>query len=134
MELKITITNIQARVPVTVLRLQGNIDAGSAGYFDQTLMKTVDSGAKDILLDFSDVQFMSSVGIRTLSAGYDWLHPFQSVEEKKAISQAVRQGTYKAPHLKLLNVSERVAMVLEMSGLSAYFESFDNETQALEAF
>jgi len=132
--MEITIVTIQARVPVTILRPIGNLDSGSAGYFTETLKKIIEDGVGDVLIDFSGVPYMSSVGIRCLTAAYDWLHPVHSAEEKKAIGLGMHNGTYKAPHLKLLHVNENISQVLNMVGLDRYIDVFSDERDALATF
>lgn len=132
--MEIIIVTTQARVPVTIVRPQGKLDSSSAGYFTEVLRNIVEEGAQDVLIDFSGVPYMSSVGIRALTAAYDWLHPVHSAEERKAVGQGIHNGTYKAPHLKLVNLSPRVLNVLVMVGLDMYLEIFKDEKSALAAF
>jgi hypothetical protein len=132
--MEIIIATTQVRVPVTIVRPQGKLDSSSAGYFTEVLRNIVEEGARDVLVDFSKVPYMSSVGIRSLTAAYDWLHPVHSVEERKAVGRGINDGTYKAPHLKLANLSPRVLNVLSMVGLDRYLEIFDDEKTALAAF
>jgi hypothetical protein len=129
--MEIMTSTVMARVPVTILRLQGNLDSHSAGYFDAQLRHLIDSGVKDILLDFSRVPYMSSVGIRSLSAAYNWLHPVQTGAEQKALSQALHDGSYHAPHLKLLNPSPGVLKILGLVALDRYLPVFTDEQTAL---
>ncbi len=132
--MEITITQKQARVPVTVIHLKGDFDSYSAGNFDEEVLNAVQSGTMDLLLDLSKVPFMSSAGIRSLTTLYNLLNPVKSDEEKHEISQGIRTGTYKAPHLKLLNPSDRVLQVMKMSGLDMYLDIFTKENKALAAF
>jgi STAS domain len=132
--MEINFTSVQARVPVTIIGVVGALDSSSAGYFNEQIRQVIDQGADDILLDFSQVPFMGSVGIRSLSAAYDWLHPVHSVEERKAISQAVHDGTYHAPHLKLLNPNQRIQNTIRLVALDRYLEIFHDREQALAAF
>jgi anti-anti-sigma factor len=132
--MEITFSLVQANVPVTIAHLKGNLDSTSAGYFNDQIRKAIDDGAGDILLDFSETPFMSSVGIRCLSAAYDWLHPAKTAEEQRLISQAVHNGTYHAPHLKLLNLNATILKTIRLVALDRYFEIFDDQDTALAAF
>ncbi len=121
------------RVPITILRLKGNFDSDSAEHFNTEARKAVEGGAKDILLDLSGVPFMSSVGIRSISTLYDLLHPY-TPEEKKSVNEAIRAGTYKAPHLKLLAPTERVREMMHLVSLDWYMQIFSSEEEAISAF
>ena len=132
--MEITHTTVQGASPITVVRVSGNLDSGTAGYFNDEMKRIVDAGAANVLLDFSGVPYMSSVGIRCLSALFEWLHPFNSVDEKRSISQQIHAGKYRAPHLKLLNPNDRVVEVLHIIGLDSYLDILDDEKTALAAF
>jgi hypothetical protein len=130
----ISYITIQARVPINIMRMRGVLDSSSAGYLMDQACQIIDHGAKDILLDFTDVPFMSSVGIRALSAIYDWLHPVKCGADQKAVTQAVHDGSYHAPHLKLLNPNERIIHAIQMVALDRYLQIFTNEAEAIAAF
>jgi len=131
--MEINVSTVQGRVPVTVLRLKGDLDANHASQFDSAADEAIKNGARDILLDFAGVQFMGSIGIRSLSRLYDLLHPGTEAE-KAAVHALVRAGTYKAPHLKLLNPQSRILNTIQMVSLDAYLEIFSDEKQAIAAF
>ena len=132
--MEITYTTVQTPTPVAVVRVKGNLDSGTAGYFNDEVKRLVDGGVKNVLLDFSGVPYMSSVGIRCLSALFEWLHPFSNADEKRSVSQQIHAGNYHAPHLKLLNPNERVVEVLHIIGLDSYLDIFDDEKTALKSF
>jgi anti-anti-sigma factor len=132
--MEITLLTVQARMPVTIMRLKGTLDSSSAGTFNDQARQVIEHGAQNILLDFSDVTWMSSVGIRSLSAVYNWLHPVNTGEEQKAINQAVAAGTYAAPHLKLFNPNPAIRRTIELVSLDRYLQIFNDEKEALAAF
>ena len=131
--MEIVVSQAQGRVPVTIMRLKGDLDYISTDDFDAQARKVVENGAKDILIDLSGVGFMSSVGIRSLHTLYDLVHASET-EEKKAVYKGVLSGTYKAPHLKLLKPTRRVHDTLSTVGLDMYIDIFGDEQQALAAF
>lgn len=49
-----------------VLRPKERIDQNSADDFQATLLKAIEGGAKAVIVDFSDVEYISSVGLRAL--------------------------------------------------------------------
>jgi len=131
--MEIIISQAQRRVPVTIMHLKGDFDYLSVDDFDAQARKTVEGGARDILIDLSGVRFMSSVGIRSIHTLYDLVHNAES-REKKTVYQGVRDGTYKAPHLKLLNPTKKVLDSLKLISLDMYIDIFDNEQEALATF
>ena len=51
---------------VTIARPKGRIDSATAPEFDRTVMPLVSGGETILRLDFRDVMFLSSTGLRTL--------------------------------------------------------------------
>lgn len=49
---------------VTVLAPAGRIDSTTSNRLDDTLRHTVDSGVRDVLVDLSGVDYISSAGLR----------------------------------------------------------------------
>jgi len=131
--MEIIVSQAKGRVPVTIMRLKGDLDYLSADNFDAQARKLVENGARDILVDLSGVAFMSSVGIRSLNKLYDLVHA-DKTEEKKAVYKGVLSGTYKAPHLKLLNPNQRVFESIKLIGLDMYIDIFKDEPEAIAAF
>jgi anti-anti-sigma factor len=132
--MEINYSTVQGRVPVMVMRLKGNLDSDSSEQFNQAAQKLVADGTKDVLIDMTGVPFMSSVGIRSLSMLYDLLHQTASAEEKKAVLEATRAGTYKAPHLKLFGLQDHVLNIIKMVNMDWYIEIFTSEKEALAKF
>jgi anti-anti-sigma factor len=132
--MEITTSIVQGKVPVSVICLKGDLDASSAEAFNLATAKTVEDGAKDIMIDMSGVPFMSSAGIRSLHALYILLHPTGSEAEKDSVYKGISAGTYAAPHLKLLNPNKKVTEAIKLSGLDMYLKIYHSEQEALEAF
>jgi len=132
--MKITKTQADGQVPVTILRLEGTFDANQSNYFLELAEAEIETGAENLLLDLSQVPFMSSAGVRVIYSLYNSLHPRQSSENEIARSRGMREGTYLAPHLKILKPSKQVMNVMRMVGIDRYIEIFEDEAQALAAF
>jgi len=132
--MEITTLQAQGRVPVTVVHLKGNFDSNSLEAYNQETQRILGSGAKDIVLEMSGVAFMSSVGIRAISSLYDQLHGNYTAEEKKAVLEATRAGTYRAPHLKISAPQKNVQEVIKMVNLDWYIQIFPSEKEAIAAF
>lgn len=132
--MEITVNYVNGNVPVTVLRLDGDFDSSSYADFDRTAQSEIKNGAQYFLIDFSNVPFMSSAGIRSLNSLYKQLHVSLSDEEQKAARKGIREGDYAAPFLKLLNPSDRVCETLKMTGLEMYLGVYDTEADALVSF
>ncbi len=51
---------------VTILGISGRIDAGVSEQFKTTIMATIGERAVRLVLDFAQVEFISSIGLRVL--------------------------------------------------------------------
>jgi anti-anti-sigma regulatory factor len=130
--MEIAISQEQARVPVTVIRVVGPI-ISERELVEQARL-AYENGARDILLDLTDVPYISSQGLRALHQMYTMLRTDAPNESDEAVRQGIRAGTFSSPHLKLLNPSEKVAEVLHITGYDMFLESFHDRRTALAAF
>ena len=77
---------------------------------------------------------MSSAGVRLLSHVFNELRTNSPEDSDESISQGVRAGTFKSPHLKLVRPTPRVVEVIKMSGLDMMIESYPTVPEAVAAF
>ena len=102
--------------PVTILELRGRLVAGDGDTsFTNRITALLDSGRANLVVDFERVGYIDSGGVGALVSMF---------------LRVARRGG----RLKLLHLSERVRPVLQMAGLVAVFEIFDNEDGALRSF
>ena len=124
------------RVPVTIMHVDGNIDAQTYQQFQSKAEELIDGGTRYLLIDLSHSPFMSSAGLRSLNQIFNQLRakdPEHSVSEAD-VRRGVSAGTYKSPHLKLLNLSKETRSAFELSGFDMFIETFDNKEKAIASF
>ena len=128
----------QARVPVNILRVQGDVDGSNYQQLIERARALYQAGARQILLDLGGVRYMSSAGLVALHT-MALLYQDQPLPDPdygwraiRALGEAGAVG--KQPFVRLLRPQPRVASVLEQTGLLAYFEVFEDEAAALAAF
>ena len=78
-----------------ILALQGRLDTNTAPLLEQTLEENLD-GVTELILDFEEIDYISSAGLRVLLA---------------AQKRMKKQGS-----MKLVNVSEVVNEIFEVTG------------------
>ncbi len=132
MELKIVTE--KARVPVTVVHVDGDIDSASYEAFLAGVEQAIDAGARYILVDLSNVPFVSSAGLRAFNIIFNRLRPLSPDVSDEEMRKGINAGTYQSPHLKLLNPSRATETTLESSGFSMFIQSFRDPHKALAAF
>ena len=134
MEIKVSTEN--GRVPVTVLHVDGNIDSSTYEKFQETARKLIDEGARYMLVDLSHAPFVSSAGLRALHTLFNELrarNPEGSLNDDQ-MKKGISAGTYKSPHLKLLNLSPETKTAFETSGFDMYIETFTDRNAAIASF
>lgn len=100
---------------VTVVDASGRIDSTTAAEFDDEIMGLIESGHKNLLLDMSEVEFLSSAGLRTL------------VSARKALQKS-------GGAIKLARPSERVVDTLGIAGLDVLFDLIPDREAAIASF
>jgi len=114
--MEITVMQEQGRVPVTVLQVAGKTDSASAEEFLKKIMEVIEAGARHLVLDLSKVPYMSSAGLRVLQEVFSKLRSLSASESDQEMYRKIADGSFKSPHLKLLNPTKEVLEVLKMSG------------------
>ena len=126
------------KVPITVLGLQGELDASN---FEAVIDKTKElfqSGSHHLLVDMEGVRFMSSSGLvalhsmalilrgekpHDLEAGWNVFH---------AIEEDSQSGMQK--NIKLLNPQPKVVQTLQKTGMDKFFEIHTDREEAIKSF
>ena len=136
--MNITAEQQTARVPVTILRLQGDLDGSN--YLDLVAAaKTAQqNGAKCLLLDLTGVPYMSSAGLVALHSAVQLLRGEQPPDPEAGWSTlksvALDKPDGAQQWVKLLNPQPRVTRTLEMSGMNVFFEIYTDEAAAIASF
>jgi anti-anti-sigma factor len=134
MEIKVSTEN--GRVPVTVVHVDGNIDSSTYEQFHATARKLIDDGARYILVDLSHAPFVSSAGLRALHQLFNELrsrNPDANLSDEQ-MKKGISAGTYKSPHLKLLNLSPETKTAFETSGFDMFIDTFTDRNKAIASF
>ena len=134
--MEIKVSKESARVPVTVLHVDGNIDSSTYDKFQSTGKQLIDEGARYILVDLSHAPFVSSAGLRALHAIFNELrsrNPEANLSDEQ-MRKGISAGTYKSPHLKLLNLSPETRTAFETSGFDMYIETYSDMKTAIASF
>jgi len=124
------------RVPVTVLHVDGNLDSSSYEAFQAKAEELIAGGTRYLLVDLGHAPYVSSAGLRAFHALFNKLrtiHPDDDVNEEE-VMQGIKAGTYKSPHLKLLNLSKDAQTAFEMGGFDMYIETFTDLKKAIASF
>ncbi len=132
--MNIVATNEMGRVPVTIFRITGEIGAESSDLLRQEARSAVELGAQNLLLDLSEVTYVSSSGLRAIHDIFSQLRSVSAENEDSAVHRGIASGTYRSKHLKLLCPSRHVLQTLKMSGFDMFLELHTSLQQAILSF
>ena len=119
-DLKVTSEQVQVAVPVTVLRVRGWLDAQSEEQLLAVARTAYDEGARYILIDMSELDTITSAGIRSLQKIYQMYTP--------------KEDRFKIAHLKLCNAPPQIYNVLGITGFLHNIPMYESLEAALESF
>lgn len=134
--MEIKVSTESGRVPVTVLHVDGNIDSSTYEQFQSAAKKLIDEGAHYILVDLSHAPFVSSAGLRAIHTIFNELRSYNPEANltDEQMKKGISAGTYKSPHLKLVNLSPETRMAFETSGFDMYIDTFSDIKKAIASF
>jgi anti-anti-sigma factor len=133
--MSITILNKQeGAVPITIFQIKGEVDATSYEQLQAEAKEAREAGMHNLLLDLTGVTYISSAGLRAIHYIFNMLRAQTPEESDEAMSKGLRDGTFKSPHLKLLNPTPAVLEILKTTGMDMYLEIHHNLKDALASF
>ncbi len=99
----------------SLVSVSGRVDSNTAPAFEAALKNVIEGGQRNIALELSGVDFMSSAGLRGMVSSL----------------KACKSG---GGNLALAAVSDRVGEVLKLAGLLSLFSLHDDVTSAVGSF
>jgi anti-anti-sigma factor len=136
--MEITISNNQGTPPVTIMQLRGALDGSTYEYFITEAEKLYDSGTRNLIVDMSELTFLSSAGLGALHRtarifrGEDRSTFEEGWSALRAMGNDRKSGLQE--HIKLLNPSEKIELVLDTVGFKRFFEIYTELQPALASF
>ena len=119
-DLKNTVEQVQGAVPITVFHLRGWLDAQSEPQFVQWATEAHEKGARYLLLDFSELDTLTSAGMRAIQKVYKLYTP---------------EGTSKEyPYLKMASAPPQVYHALKVTGFLQTIPIFESVQSAIDTF
>jgi anti-anti-sigma factor len=99
----------------SIVTIAGSVDALTAGEVIQYLTNTISAGRKQIVLDLSQVDFMSSAGLR-------------------AILVILKESRKQGGNLYLASAQPGVERILQMAGFTSIVKTFSSVDAAAAEF
>lgn len=99
-----------------VVKAAGRIDGSTAPQLEEAMKSVMDAGRYKIILDMSDINFMSSAG---------WWVLIRTQKNCKRFNRG---------ELVLACIDDKIRSSLDLVGMGHYFRIFDNVTSAVGNF
>lgn len=136
--MNISVTKETGRVDVTVLGVEGQLDGQSYQDLIVKARELFNAGARDFVLDLSDLTYISSAGLVALHSIALMLkgEEMPDTEHGWSAYRSMGRGSEAGlqTHIKLLNPRDEVRSVLEMVGFDRVFETFTDRREAVNSF
>jgi len=132
--MEITFSQEKARVPITVVHVNGDIDSSNHQELEKKARAAIDGGCQYLLIDLTGVHYISSAALRSLNQIFQLLRARSKDSSDEEMYQGINAGTYKSPYLKLLNPSKAVLEVIKITGFDMFLEIHTNLKTALASF
>jgi anti-anti-sigma factor len=119
-DLKISSEDMEAAVPVTVFHLRGWLDAQGEAALLEALRAAYDQGARYAVIDMSELDTLTSAGMRALQQVYQMYTP--------------KEDHFKVAHVKLCNAPPQIYNVLGITGFLQNIPMYESLDAALQSF
>jgi anti-anti-sigma factor len=119
-DLKMTSERAPGKENIVVIHLGGWLDALSEARLVTAVQKAKDEGAEYVLLELSEMDTITSAGIRAMQKAYQILTP--------------KVEAYKIPHLKLCNAPAQIYQVLGVTGFLLNVPMYESMDDAIDSF
>lgn len=104
--------DIQQRGDLAIVKLSGSASMDACGSLQGRLYELIDLDIKRLILDMSDLDFMSSVGLGAIIAAY-------------------LRGRHRNCEIKLVGPQPRILELLDLTRLTRLFEVFKSMDEAI---
>lgn len=118
--LKINEEQVQGKTPVTVMHLRGWLDAQSEEQLLAAARDAYEKGSRSLLLDLSEVDTLTSAGMRAIQKVHRLYHP--SSEQSNV------------ERVKMCNAPPQIYHVLGITGFLQTIPNYESTQAALDSF
>ena len=119
-DLKNSIEQVQGAVPITVFHLRGWLDAQSEEDFIKWANEAYEKGTRYLLLDLSELDTLTSAGMRAIQKVYLQYMPKDADKEY--------------PRLKMASAPPPVYNALKMTGFLQSIPMYESVQSAIDSF
>jgi anti-anti-sigma regulatory factor len=136
--MQIDVSVQKANVAVTVVKPRGDLDSATYTELIDAVRKVIAEGAKDLVIDLSDVPFLSSAGLMAIHSIALLLSGERppELESRGEVLKRVGGSSARAhhTHVKLAGMRTGVASTFEKAGFLQFFDVSPDVEAAVASF
>jgi anti-anti-sigma regulatory factor len=138
--MKIIVEQLESEKPIAIVQIQGELDGKTYQTLIQQVQQLHDFGTRYLVLDLSEMTFMSSAGLVGLHTVVMVMRGQQPPDMDsgwnvmREISHQVNNVSGFDPNCKLLQPQPRVQKTLDITGFSQILEIFTDRETAVNSF
>lgn len=129
-ELNITSSQVQGDVPITILHLNGHLHGNTEKDLLDRARQAQEDGSKHLLLDLSQVEVLTSAGLRAI---HNIFNMFTPQSDREIIRQHGAEP-YKSPYFKLVCPNPNIYYVLNIAGFLQSILIYNDMDEAINSF
>ena len=129
-ELDITTSQIQGDVSVTVLHLKGHLHGPTEQDLLDRARQAYEDGAKYLLLDLSELDVLSSAGLRAIQNIFKLFTPQSDLESMNVHGDE----PYKSPYLKIACPNPQLYYIFNIAGFLQNLMVYSSLEEATDSF
>ena len=100
---------------INIYRLKGRLDSNTSQRLEEKLFQAISNGSKNIVVDFKDIDYISSAGLRVI------LKAFKALQREDG-------------RIILCSMQKYVREIFEITGIDSFVPTLDTMDDALKAF
>jgi hypothetical protein len=129
-ELNITTSKIEGETPIAVLHLSGHLHGDTESQLMTQVRQLHQEGARYLLLDLSEVEILTSAGLRAIHNSFILFTPPDDV----AVINERNAEPYKSPYFKLACPNPNIYYVLNIAGFLHNIPIYNDMDEAVHSF
>jgi anti-sigma B factor antagonist len=100
---------------INIFKLNGRLDSNTSQGFEKKIFQAIDDGSKSMIIDFKDLEYISSAGLRVI------------LKATKALKR--EEGK-----MMLCDMQDYVKEVFEIAGFDSFLPIVGNMDDAIQSF
>lgn len=136
MAMTIDVERVEGNPPVSVIALEGELDASNYEQVIDAVRRAYDSGARGLVFDLTGLSFMASSGLFALHSAFRIMRGETPPDPEAgwgALHEMASDHDAEGGHVRIAGPQEAIARVLERTGMGRLFPTDPDRDAAVAA-